>query len=203
MTADISAVAADGAASDSPRPPDLAALLRQAQSGDSTALGHLIRSITPILWQVVRQQGLSVQTSEDVIQTAWLRLFRSPETLREPKALVGWLVTVCRREAWRLSAHQSRVVAAGEQVLERMVASGPDPEWTVIANEQHRVLWEALSTLSARCRELLRIVAYVHRPSNASVAETLAIPMGSVGPTRRRCLDKLRTVLTNDPRWSA
>ena len=75
------------------------------------------------------------------------------------------------------------------------------PPDLVETSERHRVLWRHVQSLSDRCRELLRIVAFVDRPDYDVVAEALAMPRGSVGPTRGRCLAKLRAALSADPTW--
>jgi len=77
----------------------------------------------------------------------------------------------------------------------------PSPETTVISETDHRLVWDHFATLPERCRTLLRAIAFTDRPDYASVAEALGMPIGSIGPTRGRCLAKLRASLTSDPRW--
>ena len=79
----------------------------------------------------------------------------------------------------------------------------PDPASGLIENERDRVLWTAFQQLSDRCRELLRVVAMVERPDYAVVSEALGMPHGSIGPTRGRCLAKLRALLLADASWQA
>ena len=75
------------------------------------------------------------------------------------------------------------------------------PESAALASAEGRVLWRHIETLSERCRSLLRVVAFSDRPDYASVAQALGMPVGSIGPTRGRCLAKLRLLLDADPHW--
>jgi RNA polymerase sigma factor (sigma-70 family) len=77
-----------------------------------------------------------------------------------------------------------------------------DPESHSILSERQRVLWQHISTLTPRCQELLRVIAFADRPDYAAIAESLGMPVGSIGPTRGRCLQKLRTTLGSDPGWA-
>lgn len=79
---------------------------------------------------------------------------------------------------------------------------GPTPEQDLIAREEEAVLWDAVHQLEPRCQELLRVVAFVHRPDYHAVARALGMPVGSIGPTRGRCLAKLRALLAASAQWS-
>jgi RNA polymerase sigma factor (sigma-70 family) len=143
------------------------------------ALDDLIDELTPVLWQVARAAGLGREDAEDVVQTTWESLLSHLNTIREPGALTAWLVTATRREEW--------------------LGAIPDPrensEDRALLAEEQRAVWAALRTLPPRCQELLRIVAFVPRPDYDVVAARLGMARGSVGPTRGRCLDKLRGAL--------
>jgi hypothetical protein len=80
---------------------------------------------------------------------------------------------------------------------------GPPPDQRLLTDERDRVLWGHFARLSQRCRELLGIVAQVSRPDYSAIAEALGMPHGSIGPTRGRCLTKLREMLLADPAWGA
>lgn len=79
----------------------VAALFDAAREGDRAALDELVSLLTPLLWQVARDQGLDADQAADVVQTTWLRLLGSFAEIRSPVALTGWLITVTKREAWR------------------------------------------------------------------------------------------------------
>ncbi len=161
-----------------------------------SAVDELVGELTPMLWQVARAAGLGVQDAEDVVQTTWVRFLSHLDTIREPSAVAAWLVTATRRESWRVAAARRRTQPADHDWLTAI----PDPregsEDRAVLAEEQRALWAALRTLPPRCQELLRIVAFVPRPDYDVVAARLGMARGSVGPTRSRCLDKLRTALS-------
>jgi RNA polymerase sigma factor (sigma-70 family) len=162
------------------------------------ALDELILAHTPLLWQVARAAGLDKQDAEDVVQTVWMSMLSHLDSIRSPGALTAWLVTVTRRESWRVAAARRKTQPAEHEWL----LSIPDPmahsEEHVLLAEEQRTLWAALRTLTPRCQELLRIVAFVPRPDYDLVAERLRMRRGSVGPTRLRCLAKLRDALRDE-----
>jgi RNA polymerase sigma factor (sigma-70 family) len=176
----------------------LARLVSAARQGSEDALGEIVTELSPLLWQVARAVGLSTSDAEDVLQTVWMRLLAHLDDIHTSAALTGWLVTTTRREAWRVSAAGRRQLPADTEVLSMVPDRGPGSEEQVIINDQRRVLWQAIGQLSPRCQELLRIVAFVPRPDYAAVAAELGMPTGSIGPTRGRCLAKLRALLASD-----
>jgi RNA polymerase sigma factor (sigma-70 family) len=163
----------------------------------------VVRELNPLLWQVVRGQGLGAEEAADVIQTAWLELVRGLHHIRSPQALTAWLITVARREAWRVRTHERRKAPTNVAMLESAPDPGPEPYQGLLADERNRVLWRHYQRLPDRCRMLLRIIAFADRPDYAAIAEALGMPLGSIGPTRGRCLAKLREMLLADPAWSA
>jgi RNA polymerase sigma factor (sigma-70 family) len=168
---------------------------RRWRAGEHAALDDLVRTLSPVLWHVVRSYGLDRDQAEDVVQTAWLTLVRRHESIVDPQAVAAWLTTTARREAWRVSKAANKAIAVGDEVIEARVPAQADAESQVIvADEQDRV-WACVSQLSERCQRLLRIVAFEDRPDYAGIARELSMPIGSIGPTRGRCLDKLKTLL--------
>jgi RNA polymerase sigma factor (sigma-70 family) len=164
-------------------------------AGDQAALDRLVRRLTPMLWHVVRAYGLDTPTTQDVVQSTWLALVRRGDAIDDPQAVVRWLTVTARREAWRLAKSAARVEATDVDVIDLRESSAPGPEAEAVRAGTADALWHAVSTLSPRCQQLLRIVAFAERPNYAAVSRTLQIPMGSIGPTRARCLVKLRAVL--------
>jgi RNA polymerase sigma factor (sigma-70 family) len=171
-----------------------------ARDGDRAALAELVRRLTPVLWQVARAQGLDRDSSVDAVQTGWLELLGAMDTIREPNAVVGWLVTVVRRESWRLRRVGGSEVLEQEPVLTEVAHGDPGPEELAIESERRGRLWAAVDALPERCRTLLRIVAFVQRPDYQVVSRALGMPVGSIGPNRGRCLDRLRKLLLSDPK---
>lgn len=182
---------------------EVAELLRRAQDGDRAAMEAIVRRLTPLVWNVARAQGVDRETAMDVVQTVWLSLLDHLSRIRTHEALAGWLVTVTRREARRVRTEQRRHLPTEPQDLR---LDEPDPaadvESLVGDREQHGVLWRNLRKLNRRCQELLRTVAFGERPDYRVISEALGMPKGSIGPTRGRCLARLRTLLTDDPGWS-
>lgn len=165
------------------------------------ALGDVVRELNPLLWHVARAEGLTAEESADVVQTTWLELLRRLHDIRSPRALTSWLVTATRREAWRARELSRRQDPDGAARLESAPDPGPLPGERLLSDERDRALWQHFQRLPERCRMLLRIVAQAARPDYAAVAEALGMPIGSIGPTRGRCLAKLREMLLADPGW--
>ena len=179
------------------------------RGGDRAALDELVGLLTPLLWHTVRGQGVDPVAAEDVVQTIWMRLLHSSDSIRDPQTVVKWLLTAARREAWRVSrrsrAELVRTAALfgqeGEELAAVPVRPEELPDEVVLRDTTQRRLWEHVHELSDRCRELIRVIAFADRPDYALIAESLGMPVGSIGPTRGRCLAKLRQVLASDPQW--
>jgi len=176
----------------------IARLVSAARQGSEDALGEIVTELSPLLWQVARAAGLNSSDAEDVLQTVWMRLLTHLDDIHTSAALTGWLAVTTRREAWRVSAVARRQLPADTELLSMLPDQGPGSEEQVIIDDQRRILWQAIGQLSPRCQELLRIVAFVPRPDYAAVAAELGMPTGSIGPTRSRCLAKLRALLAGD-----
>ena len=189
-----------------PSQPDRAAriagLMAAARQGHEEAIGEIVTELSPLLWQVARAAGLSSGDAEDVLQTVWVRLLSHLDDIRTPGALTAWLVITTKREAWRVRAAGRRQLPADQDWLAAIPDPEPGGEEQAVVDDQRRALWAALGQLSPRCQELLRIVAFVPRPDYSTVAVELGIPRGSVGPTRGRCLAKLRAIMAADSEGS-
>lgn len=178
-------------------------LLRRARTGDRAALRQLIERLTPLVWNVARAQGLGAESAADATQQTWITFLQNMHLIRSPESLTGWLATVTRHNARKMRAAERRV----ELVEPHRLTDEPDPladiDTDLVNREQHRCLWENLRKLPPACQELLRILAFTGHTSSRTVRDVLDMPPGSIGPTRGRCLAKLRTLLENDPRWSS
>lgn len=169
------------------------------RDGDRERLRELVALVTPLLWHTARSQHAPQDIAEDAIQTAWLRLVDAADTIADPKGVVSWLVTTVKRETWRLLRLAGRETLPEGGVPE--LDAVPTVEDTAIETERQRLLWRHVSELPERCRALLRVIAFAATPDYATVATSLGMPIGSIGPTRGRCLAKLRASLASDPRW--
>ena len=173
--------------------------LERARAGEAGALDAIVRELNPLLWHVARSQGVPASDVADVVQNTWLELVAHLDGIRSPGALTSWLVVTTKREAWR--TNRKRQTTELRHELTDVADDAPDLSTALITDERDRALWHAFQHLSQRCRELLRIVAMVDRPDYAVVGEALGMPHGSIGPTRGRCLAKLRALLHADPLW--
>lgn len=178
-----------------------AALFRAYRSGEEAKIGELVTLVTPILWHTARGQRLDRELAEDVVQSTWLALVRNAESIADPQAILQWLLITTRREAWRVVKRVER--DDPRDIEDDEIVSGSDelPEEQVLRSETDSRLWQHIAQLSDRCQALLRVIAFADRPDYTAVAEALGMPVGSIGPTRGRCLAKLREQLNNDPKW--
>jgi len=175
----------------------LEVLVDAARSGREDAIGQIVTELSPLLWQVARAAGLSPADAEDVLQTVWLRLLTHLDAIHTSAALTAWLVTTTRREAWRVRGTGRRQISVDQDRLAAVPDRRPGAEDLAVAADLRRELWAALEQLPQRGQELLRIVAFVPRPDYDVVAAQLCMPRGSIGPTRGRCLAKLRALLAS------
>jgi RNA polymerase sigma factor (sigma-70 family) len=165
------------------------------RDGDSTGLDDLVRLLSPVLWQVVRATGLDREHAEDVVQTTWIALVDHAASITSPQGIAAWLCTSARREAWRAGRRANRERPVEDQVLAHGLPDHESPEHQVVLDDEAALVRACVGRLPERCQKLLRIVAAGPRPNYNDVAATLGMPVGSIGPTRGRCLDKLRQEL--------
>lgn len=201
---DPSGSSAEPEPDDSGRPPWSVAArhFTRWRAEETGALDDLVRELTPLLWHVVRSYGLDRQSAEDVVQTTWLGLVRNADAVRDPQAVLGWLTTTARREAWRVSKVSRRQMPMSADTLAAALPETDGPEQDVLLNDRQKVLWAMVAELSERCQRLLRVIAFEDRPDYARLALELEMPVGSIGPTRGRCLAKLRSLLPDQTDWS-
>lgn len=166
------------------------------RTGDSRAIDDLVRQMSPVLWHVVRAYRLDEDVAEDVIQFTWLTLVRKADSIENPRAIASWLIITARRQAWRVSSRSRRDEPEDDEILGSRLPASSSAEAEAIDDDSNRTLWEAVRQLTERCQRLLRIVAFDDRPDYRAISEDLGMPVGSIGPTRRRCLEKLRDVIT-------
>ncbi|MFI7448202.1 RNA polymerase sigma factor [Nonomuraea sp. NPDC049714] len=168
-------------------PRDPAELLSAAADGDQRAWDELESRFGPRMWAVTRACGLGEADAADAVQGAWLRLLEHLHSIREPALVGAWLATTARREALLLL----RKTPLG---LGFEPADAPDPASAVLEADGNRLLWQTVSALQEPCRTLLHLVAT--DLGSRQMATRLGVPVGSVGPTRARCLEKLRTLIS-------
>jgi RNA polymerase sigma factor (sigma-70 family) len=170
---------------------DVGQLVRAAADGDAAAWNQLVDRYNGLVWSVARSFRLPAADASDVVQTTWLRLVEHLGRLQDPERVGAWLATTARRESLRALRFSSRQVPT-----EELPDAGTDTELDVamLVEERDRALWQAFGRLGERCRQLLRILVADPPPSYEAVSDALDMPIGSIGPTRQRCLAQLRTL---------
>jgi RNA polymerase sigma factor (sigma-70 family) len=173
--------------------PSVTALVTRARTGDKQAWDALVERYAPLVWSICRQYRLSAAHAEDVGQNVWLRLVEHLDTLRDPAALPGWLATTTRRECCQFlrSEHRLGAVAAtaGQDIPDDQAVAA---EQQLLIAERHAVLREAFTHLPPRHQQVLALLIQDPPVPYAQISATLGIAVGSIGPLRRRCLQRLR-----------
>jgi RNA polymerase sigma factor (sigma-70 family) len=170
-----------------------AATLTALAAGDAKAWAWVVDRYGGLLWAVARAHGLARSEAADVVQTTWMRLYEHAHTLRKPEGLGTWLAVVTRHEADRMRRLGQRNVLVGDDAESQFLQeSTPPADVALLRAERDAALWRAFESLSPACRQLLRVFLADPPPTYAEVAAAMGRPVGSIGPTRARCLDCLR-----------
>lgn len=185
-----------------PQTPD-PELLRAYRAGELRAWDLLVARYEVLVCAIPRRMGLSASDVEDVAQSVFIALLNHVDKLQQETRLSAWLVTTAKRESWRLVQRQrtrrlTELPETETSTLEQLPDSEDAalPEASVIALEEQHLVRQALSQLLERCRELLTLLYKDDPPlAYALIAERLGIPVGSIGPQRARCLERLKKIL--------
>jgi len=172
---------------------ELSRLVQASAAGDEAAWNDLVRRYSPLVLAVARGYRLSAADAQDVSQTVWLRLVEHLANLRDAEALPGWLVVTTQRESIRQLARAQRVLPVDprdDSAIQR--AAILDPDAGILKAELHQALRDGLAELPMRDQSLLQLRAADPTKAYNEISELLGMPVGSIGPTLRRCLDKLR-----------
>jgi RNA polymerase sigma factor (sigma-70 family) len=169
-------------------------LVTRARSGERRSWDALVERYAPLIWSICRRYRLSRADAEDVGQSVWLRLVDELDKLHDPAALPGWLATTTRRECWRvLHATRGPRAPAYRVDAENLPAEQDQgAEQELIEAERHAALREAFTHLPADGQRLIALLITDPSLSYAEISARLGIPVGSIGPARSRCLDKMR-----------
>jgi len=170
-------------------------LVTRARNGDKQAWDALVDRYAPLIWSICRSYRLGRTDAEDVGQNVWLHLVDQIDRIRDPAALPGWLATTTRRECGRAQRAARGPDAAG---FAPDVETMPDEhartaEQELLAAERHAALREAFAHLPPSCQQLISLLTEDPPRPYAEISSRLGISIGSIGPTRARCLDKLRS----------
>jgi RNA polymerase sigma factor (sigma-70 family) len=174
--------------------PTDAELLDSCRNGDPEAWSMLIDRYQRLVYTVALRNGVGRDEAADVTQSVFIALLESTDGIRSGERLASWLMTVARRQAWRLRARQDHETPQPDPGLEVAEDLDAISDWERVA-----VVHEALGRLGRPCRDLLiRLYFDPSAPSYAQIASRLGIAIGTIGPMRARCLNTLRTLLAGE-----
>lgn len=174
---------------------EVAGLVRAAADGDAVAWDELVDRFGGLVWSITRAYRLSAADAADVSQTAWLRLVEHLDRIREPGRVGAWLASTTQRECLRVLRLARRQVPVGDEAFDAPDLSAAPLHARAFLSERDVTLWTSFDRLPDRCRTLLRLLVAEPTPAYEEVAAAVGLPVGSIGPTRTRCLAKLRRLL--------
>ncbi|WP_432826852.1 RNA polymerase sigma factor [Dactylosporangium sp. CA-092794] len=172
--------------------------LIEAADGNQRAWDLLVSRYSGLVWATARSFRLGEADAADVFQGTWFRLVEKLHQIRNGDGLGAWLATTARHEAIDLLRRRGRETPAElDEHLIGVRSTAGLPEESVLREEEDRLLWQAVQRLPERCSRLLRALGADPVPSYAELAAALGMPIGSIGPTRARCLETLRGLLAS------
>jgi RNA polymerase sigma factor (sigma-70 family) len=175
---------------------DTVQLVRRAAAGDLRAWERLVDQYARLIWSITAAFKLAEGDAADVAQTTWLRLLEHIDRIEYPDRLGSWLAATARHECLRSLAMRKRVVLGHDvEDLQDVVTSAPDVDEQLLADERDKVVRDALTCLPRRHQRLLEMLMADPPASYADISNELGLPIGSIGPTRGRCLAQLRVLL--------
>jgi len=185
MTAEAGPVPSDRSVTD---------LVTGARNNEQHAWNALVERYAPLVWSICRRYRLTGADADDVGQTVWLHLVDQLDNIRDPAALPGWLATTTRRECGRIMRAARKAQSPGYALDPRTIPDGQTgmAEGELLTAERHAALREAFTHLPPRCQQLIALLIEDPPVPYAEISARLGIPPGSIGPSRARCLDKLR-----------
>lgn len=174
--------------------PAVARLVELAAAGHEQAWHALVDEFAGLVWAATRAHRLDRADASDVVQATFLRLVEHLGTLQQPERVGAWLATTARRECLAVLRQRVRVVPLGD-ALPEAPAEQPEHDAALVAAERDAALWAAFARLRASDQALLRILMADPAPSYEEISIALQMPIGSIGPTRARALERLRREL--------
>lgn len=174
---------------------DIVELQKAAADGDEGAWRALVERYSPLVWSVSRACRLSHADAQDVHQFVWLTLTQHLSRINDPRSLGSWLYRVAKNESLRVVGQSERQVPTDTLIEPVAFDDATYADARVLLEERNAELWAAVELLPPRCRALLRALMAETQPSYREISSQFSIPIGSVGPTRLRCLERLRRTL--------
>lgn len=176
------------------------ALVLACRQGDAVAWETLVRRYQRLIYSIPRRAGLNDDLAAEVFQRVFAILVEKLAAIEQPDRIAAWLVTTARRETWRLSRREVATLAFGDDEDEALALpdGAPPPDEVLLRMEAQHIVRTAVAALDERCRTLLTLLFYcAEPPPYTEIAAALGASAGSIGPTRARCLEKLRRLLAD------
>jgi RNA polymerase sigma factor (sigma-70 family) len=181
--------------------PDIVGLVRRATAGDRSAWEGLVEQYSRLIWSITVDFKLVESDAADVVQTTWLRLLEHINRIHYPDRVGSWLAATARNECLRSLAARKRVVLGHDDAeldtaaAAAVVVHAPEVDERLLADERDQVVRDALSLLPGRWQRLLEMLMADPPVPYTEISDQLGLPVGSIGPTRGRCLAQLRVLL--------
>jgi RNA polymerase sigma factor (sigma-70 family) len=175
---------------------DATRLMRRAANGDPRAWEGLVDKYGRLIWSITRDFKLVESDAADVFQTTWMRLIEHIDRIDHPDRVGSWLAATARNECLRsLAAHKKVVLAHEDDSFGRPATHEPEIDEALLAAERADVVREAMTHLPQRWQRLMEMLMADPPASYAEISDELGLPVGSIGPTRGRCLARLRALI--------
>ena len=177
--------------------PDVRTVLAAAAAGDERAWDELLDRFGSMIWAVARAHRLGDADAADVTQATWTALLTHLDQVKDADRVGAWLATTARRECLRLLGRARSIVPYGDELPEAEASDEPAVDGLEI-DERDAALWRSVGRLRDSDQALLRLLIADPAPSYEEISAALDIPVGSIGPTRARALERLRRELRRD-----
>lgn len=179
-----------------PKEPEVARLLERCKGGDARAWEKLVSTFQKLVFSIPVRLGLGQDDCEDVFQNTFVALYASLDRIRSGKALPRWLAVTAYRESLRiLRSRKQAPPQESEEVIDTLESPEKGAEAILLETSRIEAVRTAMRRLPKRCRQLLELLFSNEEPSYAEIGKRLGMPVGAIGPTRARCLEKLRAEL--------
>lgn len=190
------AAASPGVPSSTPdSPSDLTRLVAAAAGGESAAWTALVQRFSHMVMSVARSCRLNDADVAEVHQVTWLRIVENIDRIEQPERIGAWLATTAKRESLRIVRMKGRVTFDHDALLQRPDTAAKPPETGPIDEERARAVRQAFAALPPHCKRLMSLMSGDEPPSYKEISRALSMPIGSIGPTRGRCLEHLRRIM--------